>query len=175
MQDNLLEEKTKHIDPQAVMASVPRRGQAPVLWRYTQVSSMELDKFLEDVRNGIYPLMNFAVSRPHVLPRALSQSQEDLQTTKTPTPEPLEVETRKIIQMHCNLERREDKARIHLTLYLTMEDKLHRHLSCDLLPNESSQTLASELVHYGFISEDDCQKMANFLEDALHKHRPPLN
>ncbi|XP_044128789.1 nuclear receptor-binding protein 2-like [Bufo gargarizans] len=80
-----------------------------------------------------------------------------------------------VVQMHCNLERREDKARIHLTLYLKLEDKLHRHLSCDLLPNESSQTLASELVHYGFISEEDCQKTANFLEDALHKYRPPLN
>ncbi|KAG9470840.1 hypothetical protein GDO78_016612 [Eleutherodactylus coqui] len=157
------------------MASVPRKGQSPMLWRYSQVSSMELDKFLEDVRNGIHPLMNFAVSRPHVLPRTLSQTQEDLQTAKTPTPEPVEVETRKVVQMHCNLERREDKARIHLTLYLKLEDKLHRHLSCDLLPHESSQTLASELVHYGFISEEDCQKMANFLEDALHKHRPPLN
>ncbi|XP_075067671.1 nuclear receptor-binding protein 2 isoform X2 [Mixophyes fleayi] len=173
--DSLLEEKTKLIDPQAVMCSIPRKGQAMVLWRYCQISSMELDKFLEDVRNGIYPLMNFAVSRPHVLPRALSQSQEDLQTTKTPTPEPLEVETRKVIQMHCNLERREDKARLHLTLYLKMEDKLHRHLSCDLLPNESSQTLASELVHYGFISEEDCQKMTNFLEDALQPQRHPLN
>ncbi|XP_040289142.1 nuclear receptor-binding protein 2 isoform X1 [Bufo bufo] len=175
MQDNLLEEKTKLIDPQAIMASIHRKGQTPIPWRYSQVSAMELDKFLEDVKNGIYPLMNFAVSRPHVLPRALSQSQEDLQTSETPTPEPVEVETRKVVQMHCNLERREDKARIHLTLYLKLEDKLHRHLSCDLLPNESSQTLASELVHYGFISEEDCQKMANFLEDALHKYRPPLN
>ncbi|XP_077349580.1 nuclear receptor-binding protein 2 isoform X1 [Lithobates pipiens] len=174
-QDSLLEEKTKMIDPQGIMASVPRKGQSAVLWRYSQVGSMELDKFLEDVRNGIYPLMNFAVSRPHVLPRALSQSQEDLQTVKTPTPEPVEVETRKVIQMHCSLERREDKARLHLTLYLKLEDKLHRHLSCDLLPNESSQTLASELVHYGFISEDDCQKMANFLEEALIKQRSPLN
>ncbi|KAG9470841.1 hypothetical protein GDO78_016612 [Eleutherodactylus coqui] len=95
-QDNLLEEKTKLIDPQAVMASVPRKGQSPMLWRYSQVSSMELDKFLEDVRNGIHPLMNFAVSRPHVLPRTLSQTQEDLQTAKTPTPEPVEVETRKV-------------------------------------------------------------------------------
>ncbi|KAM9307604.1 nuclear receptor-binding protein 2 [Gastrophryne carolinensis] len=175
LQDNLLEEKTKLIDPQGVMASIPRPGHPPLLWRYSQVTSVELDKFLEDVRNGIHPLMNFATSRPHVLPRALSQSQEDLQTTKTPTPEPMEVETRKVIQMHCNLERREDKARLHLTLYLKLEDKLHRHLSCDLLPNESSQTLASELVHYGFISEDDCQRMANFLEEALIKQRSPLN
>lgn len=47
-------------------------------------------------RNGIYPLMNFAVSRPHALPRALSQPQEDTQKAKTPTPEPFDVETRKV-------------------------------------------------------------------------------
>ncbi|CAI9604912.1 unnamed protein product, partial [Staurois parvus] len=93
--DSLLEEKTKMIDPQGIMATMPRKGQPTMQWRYSQVGSMELDKFLEDVRNGIYPLMNFAVSRPHVLPRALSQSQEDLQTVKTPTPEPVEVETRR--------------------------------------------------------------------------------
>ncbi|XP_075437242.1 nuclear receptor-binding protein 2 isoform X1 [Ascaphus truei] len=174
MQDSLLEEKTKLIDPHAVMASVPCKGHPDTLWRYSQVSAMELDKFLEDVRNGIYPLMNFAVSRPHVLPRALSQSQEDIQTTKTPTPEPVEVETRKVIQMHCSLERKEDQSRWHLSLYLKLEDKLHRHLSCDLLPNESCQTLASELVHYGFISEEDCQKLATFLEEAFHKEQPPL-
>ncbi|KAG8542799.1 hypothetical protein GDO81_026097 [Engystomops pustulosus] len=50
MQDNLLEDKTKLIDPQAVMASIPRRDQGPILWRYSQASSIELDKFLEDVR-----------------------------------------------------------------------------------------------------------------------------
>lgn len=48
------------------------------------------------VRNGIYPLMNFAVTRPLALPRALSQPQEDPQKTKTPTPEPFDVETRKV-------------------------------------------------------------------------------
>uniref|UniRef100_A0A8C5Q478 Nuclear receptor-binding protein 2 n=1 Tax=Leptobrachium leishanense TaxID=445787 RepID=A0A8C5Q478_9ANUR len=156
-QDTLLEEKTKKIEPHAEMASMPRRGRAAVLWRYSQVSSLELDKFLEDVRNGIYPLMNFAASRPHILPRTLSQSQEDLKTAKTPTPEPAEVETRK------------------LTLYLKLEDKLHRHLSCDLHPDESPQALASELVHYGFISSVDSQKMVALLEDAMHRDPSPLH
>lgn len=40
--------------------------------------------------------MNFAVSRPHALPRALSQPPEDTQKAKTPTPEPFDVETRKV-------------------------------------------------------------------------------
>lgn len=47
-------------------------------------------------RNGIYPLMNFAATRPLLLPRALSQPQEDPQKAKTPTPEPFDVETRKV-------------------------------------------------------------------------------
>ncbi|NXR25296.1 NRBP2 protein, partial [Cinclus mexicanus] len=122
-------------------------------------------------RNGIYPLMNFAVSRPHALPRALSQPQEDPQKTKTPTPEPFDVETRKVVQMQCNMELNEDKSQWHLTLLLILEDKLHRQLSYDLLPTDNSKDLATELVHYGFIHEDDCEKLATFLESAFHKHR----
>lgn len=52
-----------------------------------------------------------------------------------------------------------------------MDDKLHRQLSCDILPTDSSKDLANELVHYAFISEEDCEKLAGFLEDALSKHR----
>uniref|UniRef100_A0A3Q4MQV4 Nuclear receptor binding protein 2b n=1 Tax=Neolamprologus brichardi TaxID=32507 RepID=A0A3Q4MQV4_NEOBR len=66
------------------------------LCRYSHVSPLELDKFLEDVKNGIYPLMNFASTRPHPVPRALSLSQEQVETVKTPTPEPQETETRKV-------------------------------------------------------------------------------
>lgn len=55
-----------------------------------------VSSFYVCARNGIYPLMNFAVSRPHALPRALSQPQEDPQKAKTPTPEPFDVETRKV-------------------------------------------------------------------------------
>ncbi|KAM6374561.1 nuclear receptor-binding protein 2 isoform 4-T5 [Alca torda] len=117
MPENVVEEKIKELDLNMVMAEIRREGQPGVQWRYSEVSFLELDKFLEDVRNGIYPLMNFAVSRPHALPRALSQPQEDPQKAKTPTPEPFDVETRK----------------------------------------------------------DDCEKLANFLENAFHKYRsPPL-
>lgn len=46
-------------------------------------------------RNGIYPLMNFAVSRPLGLPRVLAPPPEEAQKAKTPTPEPFDCETRK--------------------------------------------------------------------------------
>ncbi|XP_048693048.1 nuclear receptor-binding protein 2 isoform X5 [Caretta caretta] len=181
MPENVVEEKTKELDLNMVMAEIRREGLPAVQWRYSEVSFLELDKFLEDVRNGIYPLMNFAATRPLLLPRALSQPQEDPQKAKTPTPEPFDVETRKVVQMQCSMEMNEEKAQWHLTLLLTLEDKLHRQLSYDLLPinpvsaADSSKGLASELVHYGFIHEDDCEMLANFLENAFHKHRsPPL-
>ncbi|NXM18583.1 NRBP2 protein, partial [Ploceus nigricollis] len=117
-------------------------------------------------RNGIYPLMNFAASRPHALPRALSQPQEDPQKAKTPTPEPFDVETRKVVQMQCNMELNEDKSQWHL----------HGLCPCSCSPApfsaaDNSKDLATELVHYGFIHEDDCEKLAAFLESAFHKHR----
>ncbi|NWH44605.1 NRBP2 protein, partial [Fregata magnificens] len=135
MPENVVEEKIKELDLNMVMAEIRREGQPGAQWRYSEVSFLELDKFLEDVRNGIYPLMNFAVSRPHALPRALSQPQEDPQKAKTPTPEPFDVETRKVVQMQCNMELNEDKTQWHLTLLLILEDKLHRQLSYDLLPS----------------------------------------
>uniref|UniRef100_A0A674K3E9 Nuclear receptor binding protein 2 n=1 Tax=Terrapene triunguis TaxID=2587831 RepID=A0A674K3E9_9SAUR len=96
MPENVVEEKTKELDLNMVMAEIRREGRPAVQWRYSEVSFLELDKFLEDVRNGIYPLMNFAATRPQLLPRALSQPQEDPQKAKTPTPEPFDVETRKV-------------------------------------------------------------------------------
>uniref|UniRef100_A0A803W2R6 Uncharacterized protein n=1 Tax=Ficedula albicollis TaxID=59894 RepID=A0A803W2R6_FICAL len=142
MPENVVEEKIKQLDLNMVMAEIRREGRPGAQWRYSEVSFLELDKFLEDVRNGIYPLMNFAVSRPLALPRALSQPQEDPQKAKTPTPEPFDVETRK------------------LTLLLILEDKLHRQLSYDLLPTDNSKDLATELVHYGFIHEVSPQTLS---------------
>ncbi|XP_047414221.1 nuclear receptor-binding protein 2 isoform X3 [Sciurus carolinensis] len=113
MPENVVEEKTKAMDLHAVLAEVPRPQRPPMQWRYSEVSFLELDKFLEDVRNGIYPLMNFAAARPLGLPRVLAPPPEEAQKAKTPTPEPFDSETRKVVQMQCNLERSEDKARWH--------------------------------------------------------------
>lgn len=171
MPENVVEEKTKSTDMHAVLAEICRPPRPPLQWRYSEVSCVQLDKFLEDVRNGIYPLMNFAAARPLGLPRVLAPPPEEAQKAKTPTPEPFDSETRKVIQMQCNLERSEDKARWHLTLLLVLEDRLHRQLTYDLLPTDSAQDLAAELVHYGFLHEDDRTKLAAFLESTFLKYR----
>uniref|UniRef100_A0A665WFL2 Nuclear receptor-binding protein n=1 Tax=Echeneis naucrates TaxID=173247 RepID=A0A665WFL2_ECHNA len=84
----------------------------------SQFPALELDKFLEDVRNGIYPLTAFGIPCPQQPQQEAVKSPIVPPSVKTPTPEPAELETRK------------------LTLLLKLEDKLNRHLSCDLLPSE---------------------------------------
>uniref|UniRef100_A0A8C1V2W8 Protein kinase domain-containing protein n=1 Tax=Cyprinus carpio TaxID=7962 RepID=A0A8C1V2W8_CYPCA len=132
--ENCVEEKTKSFDPNGIMAEINHRDRPGVHLKYSHVSPLELDKFLEDVKNGIYPLMNFASQRPHPIPRALSLSQEQMETVKTPTPEPQETETRKVRIRFIFFTL---KAVDILSLFLKMDDRLHRQLSCDVLPCKS--------------------------------------
>uniref|UniRef100_A0A8C2HTG1 Nuclear receptor-binding protein 2 n=1 Tax=Cyprinus carpio TaxID=7962 RepID=A0A8C2HTG1_CYPCA len=132
--ENCVEEKTKSFDPNGIMAEINHRDRPGVHLKYSHVSPLELDKFLEDVKNGIYPLMNFASQRPHPIPRALSLSQEQMETVKTPTPEPQETETRKVRLRFIFFTL---KAVDILSLFLKMDDRLHRQLSCDVLPCKS--------------------------------------
>uniref|UniRef100_A0A8D0EVF3 Nuclear receptor binding protein 2 n=1 Tax=Strix occidentalis caurina TaxID=311401 RepID=A0A8D0EVF3_STROC len=145
MPENVVEEKIKELDLNMVMAEIRREGRPGAQWRYSEVSFLELDKFLEDVRNGIYPLMNFAVSRPHALPRALSQPQEDPQKAKTPTPEPFDVETRKVVQMQCNMELNEDKTQWHVSIQLLLYMR-HWGKTCSLCPSLALVSLFGHLL-----------------------------
>ncbi|XP_054674805.1 nuclear receptor-binding protein isoform X2 [Grus americana] len=123
--ENALEEMTKNLDMSAVLAEINHVDREGVKMIFSQSPALELDKFLEDVRNGIYPLTAFGMPRPQ-------QPQQ-------------------------------------LTLLLKLEDKLNRHLSCDLQPNDNIQELAAELVQLGFISEADQSRLTCLLEEAFSK------
>uniref|UniRef100_A0A4W5MHN8 Nuclear receptor-binding protein n=1 Tax=Hucho hucho TaxID=62062 RepID=A0A4W5MHN8_9TELE len=126
----------------------------------SQFPALELDKFLEDVRNGIYPLTAFGVPGPKQPEQEAVKSPIVPPSVKSPTPEPAEMETRKVLQMQCNIEPVDEGAKHHLTLLLKLEDKLNRHLSCDLLP--SNQVT-------GLLTCGDQPRLASVLEEAFSK------
>uniref|UniRef100_A0A3B4DXB1 Protein kinase domain-containing protein n=1 Tax=Pygocentrus nattereri TaxID=42514 RepID=A0A3B4DXB1_PYGNA len=162
--ENALEEITKNMDPNLVI--VERKE---VQLKLSQFPALELDKFLEDVRNGIYPLTAFGVPCPQQPQQEAVKSPIVPPSVKTPTPEPAELETRKVLQMQCNIEPVEEGAKHHLTLLLKLEDKLNRHLSCDLAPSEyfAQPYVCSTLIVSSELG--DQPRLTTVLEEAFSK------
>ncbi|KAL4236103.1 Nuclear receptor-binding protein [Mactra antiquata] len=153
-------------EPKKVIASMKNSGEEEAtLWRVSQVQGLELEKFLEDVRNGIYPLTAFDLPQPPNT-RQRPITPEMTEQEKTETPEPMDVESRRVTSMSCQVKRQENLI-YHLTLLLRMDDKMNRQLECDFGTEDNAAILAEELVHYGLINENDKDKLSTFLTEQL--------
>ncbi|XP_035718360.1 nuclear receptor-binding protein homolog isoform X1 [Vespa mandarinia] len=153
--------------PDTVVAEIKYQGRSVQQIRLSDIPVTEkLEKFVEDVKYGIYPLTAFmAKLPPPARPRAISP--EVTESVKSVTPEPVDVESRRVVNMMCNVKPREESCELLMTILLRMDDKMNRQLTCPVTQSDTSLILAQELVHFGFINENDRDKIANLIEEAL--------
>ncbi|XP_035214678.1 nuclear receptor-binding protein-like [Stegodyphus dumicola] len=158
-----------------IIAYVPYKGgkPGPSLTR-TSVPKLEVEKFLDDVRNGIYPLTSYAAThRPVIQQRTSSPEMSD--SMKLKSPEAYELETRRIINIMCNIKPQEESQNLMMTVLLRMDDKMNRQLSCEVTQKDTPSDLAEELVFHGFINQADREMVATLIGDTLsRRHIPDL-
>ncbi|KAF5273824.1 hypothetical protein FQA39_LY00939 [Lamprigera yunnana] len=163
--------------PDVIIAVINHSNKPATQLKMSDIQGAEkLEKFVEDVKNGIYPLTAFGAKQPPP-PRSRAISPEMAESVKSVTPEPLDTETRKIINMLCDVKSIEDSCELAMTILLRMDDKMNRQLTCIISEAETPTpaALAQELVHYGFINEVDRDKIANLIVMAMQNISGPVS
>ncbi|MFH4980328.1 hypothetical protein AB6A40_007037 [Gnathostoma spinigerum] len=161
---------------------------------YCQVPAFQVDleKFLEDVSNGIYPLTAFA-PLAHQLKMTASSSSSPLNAEpstaaeaehskepsdhgdRTPSPaseQPLaaDTENRSIVNVHVSINGS------LLTVLIKLEDMMNRQLTTEISDSDTPESLATELVQFGLIAEADEKRVIKAFEDVLEeKQRQKLS
>ncbi|XP_065205095.1 nuclear receptor-binding protein isoform X2 [Planococcus citri] len=144
----------------------------------------KLEKFVEDVKNGVYPLTAHDTGGNNPIPVATSSTPDsrtlsperishknpttETQNANSPSTSP-DRETRKVINMMCNVKPKETngETEFSMTILLRMEDKMNRQLTCTLSEIDTADTLVQELIYYGFINETDKDRVSLLIEETL--------
>ncbi|XP_039292031.1 nuclear receptor-binding protein homolog [Nilaparvata lugens] len=158
----------KQFGPDVVVAEIIKNGIPVVQMRMSDIPvSEKLEKFVEDVKFGIYPLTAYRAKKPPP-PRPRAASPEMTESVKSVTPEPLDIEARRVVNMMCNVKPKEQACQeLVMTILLRMDDKMNRQLTCYVSDIDTSLALAQELVHFGFINEADKEKIAKLIDETL--------
>jgi len=182
--DSMTEEAIhKYYGTNKVMASIVRHDKSDAqaeekLFRLEDFPVHEkLEKFMEDVKYGIYPLTAFALAVPP--PSKTEPQTPELNRSESDQlnePEPQDEESRRINNMQCSLgplregEKGVTGQLLQLRILLRMEDNMNRQLSCSISQEEDPVRLADELVQHGFIHPVDHCAIKEMLLGALAKY-----
>ncbi|GIY32970.1 nuclear receptor-binding protein [Caerostris darwini] len=175
--DQLTDEalRARYFNESDNLAFVPYKGGVPgATISRTATKQVEVEKFLDDTRNGIYPLFAYAAIYCPVIQENLT-SPEMSSVEKSNSSEAYELETRRIINIMCNIKPQEDSQNFMMTVLLRMDDKMNRQLSCEVSEKDTPIELAEELVYNGFINQADRDMVATLISDTLsRRHIPEL-
>ncbi|KAL5287041.1 NRBP1 family protein [Megaselia abdita] len=166
--ETIIDETTQDLTAKNLtMAEINGINDFHLSFKLSDVSSAEkLEKFVEDVKYGIYPLTAFEAKKPPY-PKSRPTSPVAAESVKSVTPEPVDVELRRIVNMMCSVKNHEDSCDLAMTILLRMDDKMNRQLTCIVSQDDSANSLSNELVHLGFIHDEDREKIAALIEDTL--------
>ncbi|XP_034661696.1 nuclear receptor-binding protein homolog [Drosophila subobscura] len=156
----------RYYQPDVIMAQLMSGGQERQ-YRLADVAGADkLEKFVEDVKYGVYPLITYNGKKPPNF-RSRAASPERADSVKSATPEPVDTESRRIVNMMCSVKIKEDSNDIIMTILLRMDDKMNRQLTCQVTEHDTAADLTSELVRLGFVHLDDQDKIEVLLEETL--------
>ncbi|OXA61289.1 Nuclear receptor-binding protein [Folsomia candida] len=110
----------RHYGPNVIVAEIKHTTSAEsedgqesqltsVQWKMSDVPvSEKLEKFVEDVKFGIYPLTCFELPQPLPPRQQASRSPEVIDSVKSTSPEPFDNENRRVVNMMCNVKPRDE-------------------------------------------------------------------
>lgn len=97
-------------------------------------------------RYGIYPLTAFSAQKPPATrPRAISP--ETAESVKSATPEPLDIETRKVVNMICSVKPREENCELFVSTLLPKGTSL----GASHVPNDGFDALMMTMMRCSMV------------------------
>ncbi|KAF2354070.1 Protein kinase domain [Trinorchestia longiramus] len=174
-----IEEIVQHqFSSEKVLAEVKGRGaETPLQFKLSNVTNTDkLEKFVEDVRYGVYPLTWGGVDRDRSSEERSACPVESPSTQRggaergVPGAGGGQVDTR-VTNMMCNIKPHEDGQQLHLTISLRLDNKMNRQLSCLVTPEDDAVMLTDELVHHEFIAKLDHSNVCSLIHEHLTQAR----
>uniref|UniRef100_F1KTE9 Nuclear receptor-binding protein n=1 Tax=Ascaris suum TaxID=6253 RepID=F1KTE9_ASCSU len=176
LNDSLNEDRLRVKNPGLVAATSKFREMA-----FCQVPAFQVDleKFLDDVSNGIYPLTAFAplAHQPRLASSASSLASDALsdfehgldvfgRSESLPEESPTQyTESRSIVKSNISL------SGSLLTITLKLDDSMNRQLTTEICDSDAASNLVADLVRHGLISAADETMLTTALEKTLQKER----
>uniref|UniRef100_A0A0M3I886 Protein kinase domain-containing protein n=1 Tax=Ascaris lumbricoides TaxID=6252 RepID=A0A0M3I886_ASCLU len=166
LNDSLNEDRLRVKNPGLVAATSKFREMA-----FCQVPAFQVDleKFLDDVSNGIYPLTAFAplAHQPRLASSASSLASDALSGNESlPEESPTRyTESRSIVKSNISL------SGSLLTITLKLDDSMNRQLTTEICDSDAASNLVADLVRHGLISAADETMLTTALEKTLQKER----
>ncbi|CAB4024370.1 Hypothetical predicted protein, partial [Paramuricea clavata] len=130
--------------------------------------SLEREKYLEEVQDGLYPLTIMERRQSHAnIQRPLTPEEGEAEESSNPPPD--DIETRLVLNMNCKTKISENPGKRMLILHLQMDDQMNRLLTCDLESEEKAGELAEDLVKHGFINPADKERISTLMQTHLKR------